>query len=279
MKKKKGVPLIFLMILVFQGMIFPRPSLIEEKKSGYFEIGFHYGTWSVNLLKSTIEQELGNALETELKDPLLDEIHKDYPEIVEKSYSQNIDFNSSGENFGFELRWYPKGRTGSFSMGLSVEKTSMTISIPDIEVIMESTQGHVFQGQGSGEFIIEPVSLHLNFRWDIKPSWKINPYISFGFGIASGSVFDRARVSYSVSGTLVQLGYVLDTYEQAESKTMAELKTDLEEQGGDFFLPDIFPFAQVNIGVKGEVTRNVFLLLDVGIWDGFLFRGGLAFRL
>lgn len=279
MTGKRIVLSIVLVGLVFQPLLFSQRFREEEKKRGYLEIGFHYGTWSVNLLKSAIEQELGQVLETELKDPLLEQIQRDHPDIVEKSYQQTIEFDSSGENFGFELRWYPRGRNGSFSMGLSIEKTSMTVSIPDIEVIMESTQGHVFQGQGSGEFIIRPVSGHLNFRWDIKPSWKINPYISFGFGLASGCVFEEARVTYSVSGTLVQLGQVLDTYEQSESKTVAELRADLEEQGEDFFLPDFFPFVQLNIGVKGEITRNVFLLIDAGIWDGFLLRAGLAVRL
>ena len=212
----------------------------DSKPKGCFELGFHYGSWSINLFKSTIENALSDALQTELKEPLLDEIQADYPEIVEKSYSQDLSFDSSGHNFGFELRWYPKGKRGSFSLGLSIEKTSIFLSIPDIKVTMESTQGHVFQGEGTGYFDINPVSVHLSFRWDIKPSWRINPYVIFGFGIAWGNVFDNAEVSYSVSGTLVQLGQVLDTYDQSETMTVAELKQDLEDEGEDFFIPDFF---------------------------------------
>ena len=274
--------IIFLIIFLFwvsDFNAFSEPYRSGEKRKGHFEIGFHYGTWSINLLKSTIEEALGNVLETELKNPILEEIQNDYPEIVEKSYHQYINFDSSGENFGFELRWYPKGNTGSFSLGLSIEKTSMTVSIPEIEITLESTQGHVFNGEGTGKFEIEPVSAHLGFRWDIKPSWRIHPYVSFGFGIASGSVFDRAEMSYSVSGTLVQLGQVLDTYEQEDSMTLAELREDLEAQGEDFPLPDVFPFVQLNVGVKGKITDNIFLLIDAGIWDGFLLRAGLGIRL
>jgi hypothetical protein len=250
----------------------------EAQHTGHFELGFHYGSWSVNLLRSQIEDALGDALRTELKQPLLEEIQQDYPEVVEKSYIQDIHFDSSGENYGFELRWYPRGKNGSFSLGFSVEKTSMRVSIPDIKVTLESTQGHVFQGVGTGFFDIAPVSVHLNFCWDIKPIWRINPYISFGFGLAGGSVFDKAEVGYSVSGTLVQLGQVLDTYEQSDSMTVSELKTDLEAEGEDFFLPDVFPFFQLNVGIKGEIIHNVYLLLDAGIWDGFLLRAGLAIR-
>jgi hypothetical protein len=250
----------------------------DSKRKGCFELGIHYGFWSINLLKSSIEGALSDALETELKEPILDEIQADYPEIVEKSYSQEINFDSSGHNFGFEVRWYPKGKNGSFSLGLSLEKTSMLLSIPDIRVTLESTQGHVFQGEGTGYFDINPVSVHLSFCWDIKPIWRIHPYIVFGFGIAWGNAFNDAEVSYSVSGTLVQLGQVLDTYEQSDMMTVAELKQDLEDEGEDFFIPDFFPFFQLNAGVKGEVTRNVFLFLDVGFWDGFMIRGGFAFR-
>jgi hypothetical protein len=268
--------MVFLLILVFPHLW--ADSDREEKNGGHFELGIHYGSWSINLLRSTIEGELSDALQNELKEPLLDEIQADYPEIVEKSYSQELNFDSSGHNFGVELRWYPKGRNGSFSMGLSLEKTSIYLSIPDIKVTLESTQGHVFQGEGTGYFDINPLSIHLSFCWDIKPSWRINPYIMFGFGIAWGNVFNNAEVSYSVSGTLVQLGQVLDTYEQSDTMSIAELKQDLEDEGEDFFIPDFFPFFQLNAGVKGEVTRNVYLLLDIGFWDGFMIRGGLAIR-
>jgi hypothetical protein len=41
----------------------------------------------------------------------------------------------------------------------------------------------------------------------------------------------------------------------------------------------VFPFVQLNFGVKGEITNNLFLLIDVGVWDGFLLRAGLGLRL
>lgn len=252
---------------------------LEAGSRGHFELGFHYGSWGIDILRPTIEYELGKVLQTELKQPLLEEIQRDYPEIVEKSYTQDIFFDSSGENYGFELRWYPRGKNGSFSLGLSLEKTSMRAEIPNIKVTLESTQGHVFQGEGSGYFDIAPLSAHLSFKWDIKPLWRITPYVCFGFGVAWGSVFEKAELAYSVSGTLVFLGQVLDTYEQSDAMTGAEVIQDLEEAGEDFFLPSVFPFVQLNVGIKGEITQNIYILLDAGIWDGFLLRAGLAIRL
>ena len=279
--KRKYYLQIFVVIsaMVLSGMWSGFDVRAETAHTGHFELGFHYGAWSIDLMRFTIESLLGDALKRELKKPLLEEIQQDYPEIVEKSYHQDIHFDSSGENYGFEARWYPKGKNGSFSLGFSVEKTSMRIEIRDIKVTLESTQGHVFQGEGSGYFDIAPVSAHLSFQWDIKPQWRIRPYISFGFGLAWGKVFERARVGYSVSGTLVQLGQVLDTYEQSDTMTLAELKQDLEEEGENFSLPDVFPFVNLNAGIKGEITRSVYLMLDAGVWDGFLIRAGLAIRL
>ncbi len=95
------------------------PSIASAQ--GHFEFNFHYGRWSINLLRPIIEDMLNDALENHLKKNFLEDIQADHPELVEKAYSQNVRFDSSGENYGFELRWYPGGENGSFSLGLAVE--------------------------------------------------------------------------------------------------------------------------------------------------------------
>ena len=52
----------------------------------------------------------------------------------------------------------------------------------------------------------------------------------------------------------------------------------MEADGEDFFLPGFIPFIQINLGLKAEITDNLHLLVDAGIWNGFLLRGGIAFR-
>jgi hypothetical protein len=39
------------------------------------------------------------------------------------------------------------------------------------------------------------------------------------------------------------------------------------------------PFIQLNLGLKAKVTPNIHLMVDAGIWNGFIIRGGLAIRL
>jgi len=250
---------------------------------GHFEFGFHYSQWSIDILRSIIEDALSDSLETELKDKILEDIQNDYPELREKGYIQNVSFDSGGNNFGFEMRWYPAGKSGSFSLGLSLEKTTMRVSLPDVsaDLSVENTfTGEVsnFKGGANAEFLMKPLSFHLSFRWDIMPSSRIRPYLTFGLGVATGTALEQGQLTYAYSGDLEIEGEKPEHYESSEKKTLKELKDEMEEEGDEFVLPGFLPFIQLNLGVKGAITENLYLLVDAGIWDGFILRGGIAYR-
>ncbi len=251
---------------------------------GHWEIGFHYSKWTVDLLRSTIEDGINDAMETELKDRILEDIQADYPSLIETGYSQQFQFDSGGDNFGFEVRWYPGGQAGSFSLGMSIEKTSMRVSLPEVIVAMSlrdqatSTEGN-FSGTGDGEFLLKPWSFHFSLRWDMWPSSVVHPYFTFGLGAATGTALEEAQVSYAYSGDLVVPGEATKTYSDSATKSLKQLKEELEEEGEDFFLPNFIPFLQLNLGLKAVISPNVHLLIDAGIWDGFLIRGGISIRL
>lgn len=277
----KLIKLIKIIPLLFLFSLFTVPNLAAQ---GSLELSFHYGTWSLNLIRSTVEDGINDALESELRDRILEEIQQDYPGLQETSYSQNIEFDSGGENYGFELRWYPGGSAGSFSLGLSLEKTRMTVTLPTVTSEMalqdpQSQQTGSFQGNASGtKFEMNPLSFHLNFRWDIKPSWKVHPYFTIGFGFASGSAVDQGTVTYSYTGDLNIDGGGTEHYEGSEEKTFKEIEEELEEEGEDFFLPGFLPFVQMNFGIKAEFTQNLHLLIDAGVLNGFILRAGLSLR-
>lgn len=235
-------------------------------------------------MRSFIEGGLSDALETDLKDSILEDIQADYPNLEETAYSQEVAFDSSGDNFGFEVRWYPGGANGSFSLGLSIEKTSMKVAVPEISASLglrdpiSSQEGH-FAASSGGEFLIKPLSFHLSFRWDIIPSSIVHPYITFGLGVATGTALEEAQVSYHYSGDLTLSGQSPEHYEDSVSKTLKQLREELEQEGEDFFLPGFIPFIQLNLGLKAKLSPNIYLLVDAGIWDGFLLRGGVSVRL
>ncbi len=266
--------LLFLLIFVPQNL----------RAQGHWEFGFHYSQWSIDLFSGLIEDKVGETLESELKEDILDAIRDDYEYIEETYYSQEVDFDSGGWNYGFEVRWYPAGKHGSYSLGFSLEKTYMRVSFPEVSANMTlKDEVHNHTGDFHGEvseaiFEMWPFSFHLSFRWDIKPSWKWRPYITFGVGMAGAGSVNKGEYSLAWSGTAVIDG-VPALYEDGKSGTLEELREELEEEDEEFFLPEFFPFIQLNLGLKGEVYDNLYVLIDVGVWDGLLFRLGVAYRL
>jgi len=246
---------------------------------GHFELSFHYGMWSLDLLGNTIENAISDALETEVRDAILEEIQTDYPDLENPIYSQSLDFDSGGSNYGFEIRWYPGGQDGSFSLGFSVEKTKMEVELTEITADMDFDDGSTFEGFAKGDVILNPLTFHLSFRWDIIASSPVHPYITLGVGAAAFSSIEDDEVSYAWEGELEVPGDPLTIYEGVKTKTIREIQDDLEEEDEDFLPLPFLPFIQLNLGLKGKITENIHLMVDAGIWNGFILRGGIALRL
>lgn len=266
--------------LMFLGLALPA----QAQTRGHWEFGFHYSRWSINLLRSVIEEGLSDAMETDLRDQIVEDIQEDYPYLMEKNYSQEVEFDSGGDNYGFEVRFYPGGEKGSFSIGLSVEKTTMRVSLPEISAQLSLTDGispidAQFNASSEAEFLFKPWSFHLSFRWDLFPSSIVHPYITLGLGAATGSALESAEVSYSYAGELTVPGEGSELYSDSVKKSVKELKDELEAEGEEFFLPGFVPFVQLNLGLKGVLTPNIHVLVDAGVWNGFLIRGGVSIRL
>ncbi|MFW6140671.1 MAG: hypothetical protein ACOC5S_04890 [Acidobacteriota bacterium] len=274
MKPLKSIMKVFSVLLFF--FVFLVPTALAQ---GKIEFGFHYSSWSVDILRGLIEDKLGEGLESVLEDDFLSEIQNDYPYLEQESYEQNVSFDSSGDNFGFDLRWYPGGHNGSFSLGFSVEKTTMRVALTHVYARMDLQPDAYFDADASAEYIIKPLSFHLSFRWDLFPASRIRPYFTFGFGAATGTALEESELSYDYSGGLEIQGQTEESYSESESKTLEELRQELEDEGEEFSLPGFIPFFQLNLGLKGEITRNVHLLFDAGIWNGFMLRGGIGIRL
>jgi len=254
------------------------------RAQGHWEFGIHYSGWSLNLAKSMIEDSLSDTVASDLKDRILEDIQADYPSKTETGYNQKIAFDSSGDNYGAEVRFYPGGQNGSFSLGFSLEKSTMKVSLPEVGASLEwedaiTHQTGTFDANATGQFIIKPLSLHLSLRWDIFPSARFHPYVTVGVGATTAKAIDKATYSYSYTGTLNVPGDPPKEYSGSESKTLKELRDEQEAKGEDFSIPLHFlPFVQLNLGLKGRITDYIHLLVDAGVWDGFLLRAGIALR-
>jgi len=271
MKNWQAIKILTVFLLLYLALI---PNLSAD---GNFELSFHYGTWNLNLLGNLIEDGLSEALEGAFEDAILEKIQEDYPQFQDPAYDQSVEFDSGGNNYGFEVRWYPGGHDGSFSLGVSVEKTKMDVELTEVALDMAFQDGSTFTGQAHGDIQLNPLTFLLSVRWDIIPSVPVHPYITLGFGAAAFSSIKDDVVSYAWQGELDVVGGPVETYEDSGSETIEEIKEDLEEE--EEFPLSFLPFLQLNLGLKGKITENIHMMVDAGIWNGFIIRGGIAIRL
>jgi hypothetical protein len=253
------------------------PSLVAQ---GHFEFGGHYGRWSLNLLGNLAQDALNDATKDEIQDRILTDIQDSYPGLNLTSYDQTLDFNSSGDDFGFGVRFYPGGHRGSFSLGVSVEKSIFKV-LPSVTSLMQlqdsgTMETATFSGTANADAVIKAMSLLLTFRWDIFPSAIVHPYITLGGGISTAKALDDSTLSYSYSGELTGSAIPTETVEGSDTKTLRELKDEAET---DFKLPNFIPFIQINLGLKARLTKNIHVLVDAGVFNGLMISGGLALRL
>jgi hypothetical protein len=266
---------------------------VPASGQGHFEFGVHYGSWSLNLLKSTFEG-LAESFAEQFKNQMLDQIRKDNPdiEVRERDFRTDFDFDSSGKDFGFDIRWYPAGENGSFSIGLAVEKMTMKIGIPSslTTMTLEDMKTHEsinFEGAAFGEVRSTPLAFLLNFRWDIFPRGVVHPYFTIGFGAAGVSALDETTLTYHISGMTYFVNEPPQLISESGSKTLlqiqeedAQRKEEMGEEGEPFRYPiKFFPFLQLHFGLKAKLAKFAHVLVDFGVLDGFVLRGGLAIRI
>jgi hypothetical protein len=244
------------------------PRLIFDNGiAGKLEIEVHYGYWTLDLIKGLFEADITQELSNEIADEIKIKIYESGHDIVKLSHDHNLVFGSSGSVYGFELRFYPGGRYSSFSLGVSIEKTHMEATVEG-PVTLQFADGSYAEMQAVGNVELNPLFTNLSFRWDIKPDWVVTPYFVLGLGVAALN----GEVNYNFNGTYYWAGGT-ESHEDAEIRDIKEA-----EEYTDFNLPNILPLLQISLGVRAEVIPHLHLRAEAGIWNGFIFRGGLAYK-
>jgi hypothetical protein len=273
---------------VLAAVLLAAPSV---RAQGTVELGFHYGRWSVNLLRPLLEDLVADFM-GQIEDKMIDKIREEYPGFKKIGSARDFAFDSSGPNLGFELRWYPGGEKGSFSLGVSMEKMTLQIEVPDLQssLVLEDEATAVqagFKAEAGGVISFRPLAFLLSFRWDLLPEDRIRPYVTVGLGLAGESALLDARLDYHFAGTLTKPDGETEAIAESATKTFRQLidedkRRKIEDGSGEepFDLPIHFmPFVQLHFGLKGVITKNIHALVDFGILNGFLLRGGLAIRI
>jgi hypothetical protein len=238
-----------------------------KKPSGRFEIGVHFSIWSLNLIKGILEDELGGELGEEIRDEIINEIEDLQYSPVQTTYDQQLIFDSGGQNYGLELRFYPQGKQGPFSLGVSIEQAHMRMSVEGA-VQQNFSDGTYAAADAKGEITLDPFFTNLSFRWDLFPKWMVTPYLIFGAGVAQMN----GEVSYVYTGQY-------STSRGTENLSQDDVRSIKEaEEQMNTNIPNILPLFQLNLGARAEILPNLYIKAGAGIWNGFIFRAGISGR-
>ncbi len=241
----KKIILIFIIVVI---MIIP----ISGK--GMFEFGFHFSTWNVNMIAPMIEDEI--IPEIEYWDP---------------EYG-SLNFDSTGNNYGFEFRFFPGGKDGSLSLGLSYERNNFKMKAEGKYDGFDD-DGNSVKAEATGTIDLLPHSINLSIRWDLWPTKRVHPYIGFAFGFGSQEALVKfhSRATTNIEGIDI-------VEEQDEIWTFDDIEEEYEATEGKKFPISFFPIIHINFGFRGEIVDNMYLLGEVAFYDGLLFRSGISYR-
>lgn len=222
---------------------------------GKWEFGVHFSSWNINVIAPLIEENFIPDVEDYTVD------------------STDYQFSSNGSNYGLELRFYPGGRNGSFSIGLSYERNNFKTKINGTFSGVTEEDFPV-EGNVNGRIDLFPHSFNLSFRWDLWPQKKIHPY--FGFGLGLGPLDGTLRLQGSALVTYDDLSTETEVID--EDMTLEEALDELSEEEDEEFPLHLMPILHVNFGLRVELVGHLSLLGEVAVYNGIIFRAGLAYR-
>lgn len=236
--------------LIF-GTIFVLSFTFLSNAQGKFEIGAHYSFWGTSMVIVNPEAYLADAFDR---------------------YDGPIELDPHGHNYGFEIRFFPGGHQGSFSIGISYERNYFKADLSGS--YMETITGGTVTKTGNGKIALTPHSFNMDFRWELFPRSNIHPYLGFGFG--AGPL--KGEVVFTTV-TETEEGGSSNTETETETLTLKEAIAKIEAtRGKDLYPVNFVPLVHLNLGLRAEISENIYFLGEVAIYDGFILRGGLAYR-
>lgn len=241
------------------------------RKGGHFEVAAYGSSWSINLIKGLFESSVVDKFSTEIRRVISGDLRDKYGYYYlvpsASNYVSDLVFNSSGPNYGLDIRYYSQGWGGSFSLGLSFEQTRMKLAIQG--TVKQYYQDNSYaEAEVEGSATASILSTNLSFRWDVLPTSRVSPFFILGFGWAPFS----ADITETYTGTFYR-GGEQPAIEGTIVKSLADIASE-----NDFNLPDAIVIVHVGLGLKVEVFSGFSLSAEAGLWDGFLLRFGGAFR-
>ena len=251
--------------------VLPTAVQAAVRPGGYIEVTALGSSWSINLIKGLFEDSIVDKFSIEIRKVIADDLRKKYYHyslVPISTHEKNLAFDSTGPNYGLELRYYSRGWGGSFSLGLSFEQTSMKLGVSGT-VKQYFKDGSYAEADVEGNATASVFSTNVSFRWDMLPNGPVNPFFILGLGWAPF----EADVTETYTGTYHPVSGAAESIASTTITSVADIASD-----NDFDLPDAFFIVHVGFGLKVRVYSGISALAEVGLWDGLLLRAGLAYR-
>ena len=236
---------------------------------GHWEIDLHYSRWGLEPVLSLFEKSLKKRIGAEVREEITEYLSSRYGSLTVSSYDQQLLLQVEGWNEGFGLRYFSKGASGSFSLGIYLERTHLRFKSSG-SIRQDYSNGSSAEVEAEAFLQADPVCGHISFRWDFNPRSRLSPYFVFGLGFGPLN----GRMGYSYTGIYKFYGYQ-ESIRDSQDKSFKEWQ---QEEDSHIHLEKII-LLQACFGLRLELFRSLSFLLETGLWDGFLVRGGLAFRL
>lgn len=250
-----------------------KPVVVAPRKryflGGYWEIEVHYGRWGLEPALSLFKKTLTKKIGSEVRQEITDYLSSRYGKLVQSAYSQELSLSVEGSNEGVGIRYYSQGEKGTFSLGFSLERTHLRIETTG-SLRQSFDNGSLAEVSASAHVLADPLCGHLSFRWDFVPLGRFSPCFTLGLGFGPLN----GKMGYSYAGTYSFYNYQ-ESIRDSKEKSLEEWR---QEQGSYFSLKN-FVLLQLSLGLRVEVFRGLLFQFEGGVWDGFLLRAGLAFRL
>ncbi len=247
--KRFCISFLIISLLMVSSIAFSKPS---------YTVSISYGIWSLWFGDNIIE----NLIEDSVKSNLQEQVQDDFPEEVIGEYTQDINVDSSGGGFAFQLRFYPKGEKGVFSLGLLYYKNDTTINLNGNVIQYFIPQENYIELNADGFLELNYSAFLIDLRWDMLPSKRIRPYISFGVGLSPL----KGKIVFNGEGKSV-----INNEEESYAYSEEEKLEDIED------IPtSIIPVVQLLFGLRGELVEHMSIFVDAGVWNGFMVKFGLS---
>ena len=245
-------------------------NLLIPPNNRKFEVEIHGAGWSATPVVRLFDSKLDEIYSREIIYSLTHAL-KNSPISIDPSeidYNRDFNYSSSGYYYGLAIRYYPSGGSSKFVIGLSVDKTSVTVSGKT-----EFNQSIIssLSADGEGHVELQPILANLHFQYYFSPTKKLSPYLTFGLGAGILNKNNAAINNFNFDMNVNFLGARLPVPNFKYTLQDIEIRSNKS-------IPGVMPLVQFSFGLKANLTERFNLNSEVGIYNGLHLKLGSGFK-